>query len=64
MRHSRLSEREFQRYAARVYLTEARRRQVSQPEFSRELLQWAKNARNRSNALRPAQGELFGRAAA
>lgn len=56
-----MTEREIQRMCARTYLTEARRRQ-GQP-FAATLLQWAKNARNRSNAWRPEQSDLFGRAA-
>lgn len=46
----KLNERDFQRFAARVYLTEARRRKDRDPAFAATLLQWAKNARNRSNA--------------
>lgn len=52
------SEREIERHCARVYLAEARRRRGQ--SFAGVLLQWARNARNRSNAHRPAQGDLFG----
>lgn len=56
-----MTEREINRLCARTYLTEARRRQGT--EFAATLLQWAKNARRRSNECRatpPAQGDLFG----
>jgi hypothetical protein len=43
---------------ARVYLQEARRRRGQ--AFATTLLQWAKDARNRSNAWKPAQPDLFG----
>lgn len=60
MKHARdMSEREIQRMCARVYIQEARRRRGQ--AFAVTLLQWAKNARNRSNSYRPAQGELFER---
>jgi len=39
------------RHCARVYLAEARRRKERDPRFAATLLQWAKNARNRSNAI-------------
>lgn len=53
-----MTEREIQRMCARVYLQEARRRR-GQP-FAATLLQWAKNARNRGNAWKPDQADLFG----
>lgn len=54
----RPSERDVQRHIARVYLAEARRRKGQ--DFAATLLQWAKNARNRSNAIKPAQYDIFG----
>lgn len=53
----RPSERDVQRHIARVYLAEARRRKGQ--DFAATLLQWAKNARNRSNAIKPPQFEMF-----
>lgn len=58
MKRAKPSEREIARHCARVYLFEARRRRGNW--FAAVLLQWARNARNRSNAYRPAQGDLFG----
>jgi hypothetical protein len=62
MKHARdMNPREIERMCARVYLNEARRRRGQ--SFAATLLQWAKNARNRANAWRPAppaQGDLFG----
>lgn len=59
-----MTPREIERMCARTYLTEARRRQGT--AFAATLLQWAKNARRRSNEWRPeapAQADLFGAAA-
>lgn len=53
------TEREIQRHCARVYLAEARRRRERDPRFAAALLGWAINARNRSNAIKPAQADLF-----
>lgn len=50
MSTERLSPRDMARHCARVYLAEARRRRPTDPSFAATLLQWAKNARNRSNA--------------
>lgn len=64
MKAPKMSEREMARMCARVYLREARRRQGQ--DFAATLLQWAKNARNGSNQLRPPaprQPDLFGEAA-
>jgi hypothetical protein len=57
VKHARdMTEREIERMCARAYLNEARRRRGQ--AFAATLLQWARNARNRSNAWKPAQGEL------
>lgn len=53
----RPSERDQLRYIARVYLREAARRRGQ--AFAATLLQWAKNTRNRSNALLSRQFEMF-----
>lgn len=47
------------RHTARVFLAEARRRKGS--EFSKTLIQWARNTRRRavSVVLKPKQWELF-----
>lgn len=62
MKHVKdMTQREIERMCARTYLTEARRRQGT--AFAATLLQWAKNARRRSNEWRaplPAQPDLFG----
>lgn len=52
---------EIERMCARAYLTEARRRKGQ--DFAATLLQWAKNARIRAHQFKPAQADLFGRAA-
>jgi hypothetical protein len=54
-----LTEREALRHTARVFLTEARRRKGS--DFSKTLIQWARNARRRALTLvlKPKQWELF-----
>lgn len=59
MKRARPTEREINRHCARVYLAEARRRRGQ--SFACVLLQWAKNARRRSNLV--TQRDLFGRAA-
>lgn len=59
MKHPKPTEREIARHCARVYLAEARRRRDRDPSFAATLLQWARNARNRSNERRATQGDLF-----
>lgn len=61
MKRPRLSERDFLRHYARVLLTQARIRRGQ--EFAAVLLDWARNARTRSNAQRAPQLDLFGRSA-
>lgn len=59
MKRRPTSERDINRHCARVYLAEARRRRGTW--FAPVLLQWAKNARRRSNEA--TRRDLFGRAA-
>lgn len=54
-----MSNREITIHAARVYLTESRKR--GSTAFGWVLLEWARNARLRAGAMsEPVQGGLFG----
>lgn len=59
----KLTDRETNLYAARVYVAEAQRRRGT--AFAATLLQWAANARQRAAAAdrKPVQIEMFGDAA-
>jgi hypothetical protein len=53
-------QRAFLIYYARITLREARARRQDR-SFSATLLGWAANARRQAMAIRPEQGDLFGR---
>jgi len=58
MMATRRPEHESLRHVARVLIAEARRRRGNW--FAATLLQWAKNTRNRANAVHPRRSNLFG----
>ena len=52
-----LTERQWTRYVARVYLKQAHA--TRWPEWRNTLLDWAKRKRNKSNSIKPLQPTLF-----